>query len=63
MGILLCKTCDRVVVEYAPSDIYRPMGVSEYQLPHALPDNLKASRPSIEDLEAEFGLPIHQEKA
>lgn len=57
IGILLCKTRDRVVVEYALSDIYKPMGVSEYQLTRALPDNLKPSLPSIEELEAEFGNP------
>ncbi|MBN2791448.1 MAG: DUF1016 family protein [Desulfuromonadales bacterium] len=57
IGILLCKTRDRVVVEYALSDIHKPMGVSEYQLTRALPDNLKPSLPSIEELEAEFGSP------
>ncbi|MCA1794671.1 MAG: DUF1016 domain-containing protein [Desulfobacteraceae bacterium] len=57
IGILLCKSRDRVVVEYALSDIGKPMGVSEYQLTRALPDNLKSSLPSIEELEAEFGDP------
>lgn len=57
IGILLCKSRDRVVVEYALSDIRKPMGVSEYQLTRALPDNLKPSLPSIEELEAEFGEP------
>ncbi|WP_373501888.1 YhcG family protein [Desulfococcus sp.] len=57
IGILLCKTRDRVVVEYALSDIHKPMGVSQYQLTRALPDNLKSSLPSIEELEAEFGNP------
>ncbi len=55
IGILLCKTRDRVVVEYALSDIHKPMGVSEYLLTRALPDNLKPNLPSIEELEAEFG--------
>jgi predicted nuclease of restriction endonuclease-like (RecB) superfamily len=55
IGILLCKSRDRVVVEYALSDIRKPMGVSEYQLTRALPDDLKPSLPSIEELEAEFG--------
>lgn len=55
IGILLCKSRDRVVVEYALSDIKKPMGVSEYQLTRALPDNLRGNLPSIEELEAEFG--------
>lgn len=57
IGILLCKSRDRVVAEYALSGIGKPMGVSEYQLTRALPDNLKPSLPSIEELEAEFGDP------
>ena len=60
IGILLCKSRDRVVVEYALSDIGKPMGVSEYQLTRALPDNLKPSLPSIEELEAEFGEPENE---
>lgn len=54
IGILLCKNKDKLVVEYALSDINKPMGVSEYQLTQALPDNLKSSLPSIEEIEAEF---------
>ena len=57
IGILLCKSRNRVVVEYALSDIQKPMGVSEYELTRALPDSLKPSLPSIEELEAEFGEP------
>ncbi|WP_320043342.1 hypothetical protein [uncultured Desulfobacter sp.] len=44
-------------MEYALSGIHKPMGVSEYQLTRALPDNLKPSRPSIEELEEAFGTP------
>lgn len=42
-------------MEYALSDVHKPIGVSEYQLTKALPDELKSSLPSIEQLEAEFG--------
>ncbi len=54
IGILLCKTHDKLVVEYALSDIHKPMGVSEYQLAHSLPEDLKSSLPSIEEIEAEL---------
>lgn len=54
IGILLCKGKDKLVAEYALSDIHKPMGVSEYQLTQALPDNLKSSLPSIEEIEAEI---------
>ena len=55
IGLLLCKSKDRVVVEYALSDISKPIGVSEYQLTKSLPMNLKTNLPSIEEIEAEFG--------
>lgn len=54
IGLLLCKGKDRLVVEYALSDINKPIGVSEYQLTQALPDNLKSSLPSVEDIEREL---------
>jgi len=56
IGILLCKGKDSVVAEYALSDIHKPMGVSEYELTQALPDELKASLPTIEQIEAELQL-------
>ncbi len=54
IGILLCKQKDKLVAEYALSDINKPMGVSEYQLTQSLPDNLKPSLPSIAMIEAEL---------
>lgn len=60
VGILLCKTQNRIVAEYALRDMNKPMGVSTYQLMHALPENLRSSLPSIEELEAELS-GIHQE--
>jgi predicted nuclease of restriction endonuclease-like (RecB) superfamily len=54
IGILLCKKKDKLVAEYALSDIHKPIGVSEYQLTHSLPHNLKSSLPSIEEIEKEL---------
>ena len=54
IGILLCKSKDKLVAEYALSDINKPIGVSEYQLTQSLPDKLKSSLPSIEEIEAEL---------
>ena len=54
IGILLCKDKDKLVVEYALSDIHKPIGVSEYELTRSLPDNLKPNLPSIEAIEAEL---------
>ena len=54
IGILLCKNKDKLVAEYALSDINKPIAVSEYKLTHILPDDLKSSLPSIEEIEGEF---------
>lgn len=54
IGILLCKGKNRVVVEYALRDVHKPIGVAEYQLAKALPDSLKGSLPTVEQLEAEL---------
>ncbi len=55
IGLLLCKSKDKLVAEYALSDIHKPIGGSEYQLTQALPDDLKSSLPSIEEIELELG--------
>ncbi len=54
IGILLCKGRDKTVVEYALSDVHKPIGVSEYQLTRALPEELRSSLPSLAELEAEL---------
>jgi predicted nuclease of restriction endonuclease-like (RecB) superfamily len=54
IGILLCKSKDRLVAEYALSDINKPIGVSEYHLTQSLPEELKSSLPTIAEIEAEL---------
>jgi len=54
VGILLCKNHDALVVEYALSDIRKPIGVTEYELVHSLPDDLKDSFPTVEQIEEEL---------
>lgn len=54
IGLLLCRTQNRLVAEYALSGIAKPMGVAEYQLVRALPRPLDTSLPSIEEIEAEL---------
>ena len=55
IGLLLCKSKNKVVAEYALRDSTRPMGVAEYQLIESLPATLQTSLPSIEQLELELG--------
>ncbi len=61
IGILICKSKDKTVVEYALSDIYKPMAVSEYHLTNKLPKKLKVNLPTIADIKA--NLLTHEERA
>ena len=54
IGLLLCKTRNRLVAEYALSGIDRPIGVAEYELVRALPEALTSSLPTVEQLEREL---------
>lgn len=54
IGLILCKSKDQIIVEYALRDTAKPMGIAEFRLFEKLPENLKKSLPSIEDLEAEL---------
>ena len=54
IGIILCKSKNKVIVEYALKDTSRPIGVSAYRLTRTLPEELKATLPSVEDLEKEL---------
>lgn len=51
IGLLLCKSKNDLVAEYALKDISKPMGVSEYRITSHLPEELKEQLPSIEDLQ------------
>jgi len=54
IGILLCRDKRSIEVEFALRDINKPMGVSEFQFTEVLPDNLKSSLPTIEEIEREL---------
>ena len=54
IGILICKSKNNTVVEYALNGINRPIGVSEYTISKNLPETFKSSLPSIEEIEAEL---------
>lgn len=54
IGLLLCKSKNQIVAEYALRDQSQPLGIAEYQLVEALPENLSSSLPSIEQIENEL---------
>ena len=67
IGVILCKTRDATVAEYALRDVNKPIGVSTHiteLLTRSLPDNLKNDLPTIEELEFEAaGVPFPEEEA
>lgn len=54
IGLILCKSKNNVLVEYALRDTTKPIGLAEYKLTEALPEDIKTALPSIEELEAEL---------
>ena len=57
IGLLLCKSKNKVVAEYALHGKTQPLGVVEYQLVDSLPPELQTSLPSIEQIERELAAP------
>jgi len=58
IGLLLCRSKDRIVVEYALRDLKKPIGVADWgtRLVGRLPARLKGRLPSVEEFEAELRL-------
>jgi len=54
IGLILCKEKSQVAAEYSLRNMAAPIGVSAYKITEALPDTLKNSLPTIEQLEKEL---------
>ncbi len=54
IGLILCKTKDNVLAEYALRDMSKPIGLAEYRLTEALPEDIQTNLPTIEELESEL---------
>ena len=54
IGLLICQDKNQTVAEYALKDISKPIGISEYQITESIPENLKGSLPTIEQIEQEL---------
>lgn len=61
IGLLLCRSQNRLVAEYALSGINKPIGVAEYQLVRALPTPLDTALPTIAEIEAELSRDLEKE--
>ncbi|NJC29460.1 putative nuclease of restriction endonuclease-like (RecB) superfamily [Xanthomonas arboricola] len=60
IGLLLCKSKNKVVAEYALGDKSQPMGIAEYKLVESLPQELQTSLPSIEQIERELANAVNE---
>jgi predicted nuclease of restriction endonuclease-like (RecB) superfamily len=56
IGLLLVKEKNKMVVEYSLSGYTKPIGVADWerQITRSLPEELKSSLPTIEEIEAEL---------
>ena len=55
IGLLVCKSLDKVEAQYALELTSQPIGVSEYELAKLIPEDFKGSLPTIEEIEQELG--------
>lgn len=51
IGLLLCKSKNNIIAEYALRDMSKPIGVSEYKVTRKLPKELEETLPSEEDIQ------------
>jgi predicted nuclease of restriction endonuclease-like (RecB) superfamily len=56
IGLLLCRSKDKVDVEYALRDINKPIGIANWEtkIVKSLPKEFKGSLPTVKELEQEF---------
>jgi len=65
VGLVLCREkegSNRMLLEYALRGLKKPIGVSEYQLTRALPDDLKPSLPTVEEIEREIAWAVVEDQ-
>lgn len=60
IGLLICKTKDNVLAQYALESSSLPIGISEYELSKLYPADFKGSMPTIEDIEKQMRNPVLQ---
>ena len=63
IGLILCRSKVGVLAEYALRDMTKPIGLAEYRLQDALPENLQTALPTIEELEAALAKDFNESEA
>jgi predicted nuclease of restriction endonuclease-like (RecB) superfamily len=51
IGLIVCKTKDDVMAQYALESTNQPIGITAYELSKLIPDEFKSKLPSIEEIE------------
>ncbi|MBO5848453.1 MAG: DUF1016 family protein [Bacteroidales bacterium] len=51
IGLLICKTKNNIIAQYALESSNSPIGISEYESSKFIPDNFKSSLPTIQEIE------------
>ena len=54
IGLLLCKSKSEIIAEYALRGTTQPIGIAQYDLNKAIPDELTPDLPTIEKIEREL---------
>jgi predicted nuclease of restriction endonuclease-like (RecB) superfamily len=62
LGIILCKSKDKIEAEFALRDINKPIGIANYNLTKAIPENLKSKLPTVEELEKDLSEKLNKNK-
>ena len=62
IGLLLCRGKSEILAQYALSGYNQPIGVSDYQLSKAIPEELKSALPTIEEVEEELTQLLEENK-
>jgi len=55
IGLILCKTNNKIVAEYALRDTSKPIGIAEYKIAKRLPNDIRGKLPTIEEIENALG--------
>ncbi|MFM7852539.1 MAG: YhcG family protein, partial [Flammeovirgaceae bacterium] len=60
IGLILCKTKNKIIAEYALRDTSKPIGIAEYRINERLPEDIKGELPSIEEIEQKLDIEIQE---
>lgn len=55
IGLLICRTKDKIVAQYALESSNQPIGISEYELEKFYPEKVEGTIPTIQEIEENIG--------